>query len=86
MLFDAAGVDLTDEALQRLQAAAQYCSVAQTRIGEPTCVVHLGMRKRRRVELWLVMLWVLVLVVVLLMAVRVEMGMKTREAQVSRPG
>lgn len=28
-LFDAGRVDLTDEALQRLQAAAKYCSVAQ---------------------------------------------------------
>lgn len=72
-------MDLTDEALQRLQAAAKYCSVAQARTRQPTtevlvCAVGLGMRRERRVELRLVVL----------VAVWVEMGMG--EPQISRPG
>lgn len=55
-LFDAGRVDLTDEALQRLQAAAEYCSVAQARAGQPAaevlvCAVGLGVRRERRAEL-----------------------------------
>ena len=83
-LFDAGRVDLTDEALQRLQAAAKYCSVAQAITRQPTtevlvCAVGLGMRRKRMVKLRLVTVRVVVL-----MAVWVEVGM--REPQVSRPG
>lgn len=84
-LFDAGRVDLTDEALQRLQAAAKHCSVAQARTRQPTtevlvCAVGLGMRRgrgkrKRRVKLCLVMLWVVVVV---------KMGMG--ETHISRPG
>lgn len=85
-LFDAGRLDLTDEALQRLQAAAKYCSVAQARTRQPTtevlvCAIGLGMRREKRVELRLVSLWVVVLV-----EVWVEMGMGMGEPQVPRPG
>lgn len=47
-LFDARRLNLTDEALQRLQAAAEDCSMAQAETGHPTrevllCAEALGM-------------------------------------------
>ena len=84
-LFDAGRVDVTDEALQRLQAAAEHRSVAQAGSRQPTtevwvCAVGLEVGGERRVQLRLMMLRE----VVALMAVRVEVGVG--EPHVSRPG
>lgn len=71
-LFDAGGVNLTDEALQRLQAAAEDRSVAQAKTGQPTaevlvCAVDLGVGERKRRVL-------LDLVVVSMMEVELHVG------------
>lgn len=85
-LFDAGGLDLTDEALQRLQAAAERCGVAQAGTGQATTEVLVraegrGVRRGRRVER--LSLWVVVVVVVMVEVwVEVVMG----KPQVSGPG
>lgn len=84
--FDAGGLDLTDEALQRLQAAAERCGVAQAGTGQATTDVlvraeGLGVRRGGRVER--LSLWVVVVVVVMVEVwVEVVMG----KPQVSGPG
>lgn len=79
-LFDAGGLDLADEALQRLQAAAERCSVAQARTRQAAAQLGAVAAERwvqllRRRRLLLLGVWVEV-------CVEVRVG----QSHLSRPG